>query len=590
MTHLSGQHADRQQEWEGSVAAARAGLRAERKQITDDRTEADRLLAEARTARRQAIQFRARARGLARRFVQRVNHEQEAIRQRLADESAAVNADRERLASQVAAVEKMRSEFVLTAAAARDRLRDAWIMVRAQQKRAVNEWAEADRQTAEETARLDARDTEIKRQEKKAADVRARTEAEVAGLREEAAALETRIANARESLAELERRRDVVRAEMQGVDAPEVLLEAEVVEGDSEPDAASDLPAGPDASAVRKTDDDSSADRRRLADEQLGMLVEARIRWQRAERDTVREMEQLAEVLRQRERDLETREERLIRSDRRRREEAYDLWQLRLHLESWQSKLTAFELQWHTEREQLEADFQRRTTLVSRRETELETTFSRWDAARTRERERLRAELELWTDDRKRLTDGAADLDRHRNESAAETARHAARAVAAEERLAEVQGVESGRSSRRLAVLQRRWEWVFARRTREIEHRRTELSTERAAIDDRYRELHRLLVEVAEREAAANHRLTANLDLEHSILQQLPARMIVPAHSSPDAHELEGLRTEVERVASFMVEMELPEPLDPPPAELPWAEEAPPAAELIPFDNGARAA
>jgi hypothetical protein len=90
-------------------------------------------------------------------------------------------------------------------------------------------------------------------------------------------------------------------------------------------------------------------DRKRLAAEQLRQLAEARAQWQRAERETVVEMEQLALELRRQEQELAAREQRLVRAEVRRREDAYDLWQLRLRLEAWQTKLTAFELRSQTE-------------------------------------------------------------------------------------------------------------------------------------------------------------------------------------------------------------------------------------------------
>jgi hypothetical protein len=264
-------------------------------------------------------------------------------------------ARREReLAAGVARLNAVRSEFHLAAAAVRDRLREAWAAVESQQKRAAAEWAEANRYFTAQAAALDARAAELARREKAAADRHAQTEAEVAGLREEAAALDHRVHNNRVALAELEARRDRAHAELFAPRPPDA--------------CSSPAPGSPDleyrelllkrekaAVAMLKTAlEQRSAeldDRKRLVAEQLYQLADARAQWQRAERETVAEMEELALALRQQEEELRAREQRLIRADVRRREDAYDLWQLRLRLEAWQTKLTAFELRAQTERD-----------------------------------------------------------------------------------------------------------------------------------------------------------------------------------------------------------------------------------------------
>jgi hypothetical protein len=209
----------------------------------------------------------------------------------------------------------------------RDRLRVAWAALAAQQKRAADDWAEADRFFTEQTAALDARAAELDRREKALADARVHAEAAAAGLSEEAVALERRIQNARATLAELERRRDRVRAELPP-------WEGGLPEGEAFAEPC------PDA----EREDADLGDRRRVLAEQLSLLADARAQWQRTERQTVVEMEELARELWQREQELDARERRLIRADIRRREEAYDLWQLRLKLEAWQGKLTAAEV------------------------------------------------------------------------------------------------------------------------------------------------------------------------------------------------------------------------------------------------------
>ena len=275
------------------------------------------------------------------------------------------------IAAGVAHLNALRSEFHLAAAQDRDRLRDAWANLEIQRKRAASEWAEADRYFTYQTAQLDSRALELEEREQTTADQLAHAEAETAGLRQEAAAIELRVRNSRDALAELERRRDLARAELLGTEFPAEL-----------PPDADDLTrrerllirerarvAGLEVALEREAADLN--DRRRLAAEQLAQLADARVQWLHAERETVAEMEELARALRRRELDQDKRDQKLIRADARRRHEAYDLWQLRLHLEVWQTKLTAFELRWHTEREQLETNLECRIAAVSRAETEL---------------------------------------------------------------------------------------------------------------------------------------------------------------------------------------------------------------------------
>ena len=262
-------------------------------------------------------------------------------------------------------------------------------------------------------------------------------------------------------------------------------------------------------------------DRKRVIAEQLALLTDARTRWQKAERQTVIEMEEMARDLKNRETEIENRERRLIRADKRRRDDAYDLWQLRLKLESWQTKLTAFEVRWHTEREELETDLERRTATVAQRESEVEETFKKWEKARAAERERLRAELDHWAADRERLAKASAAVDLQRQLHDAELSTCAARALAAEEIVtAATKDGGSERMKRRLAVLRKRWERLFDRKVKEIDRRRAAMTAELNTLTDRYYRLHELLAAMVEREAVSNN-TAASADLERIIVGPL---------------------------------------------------------------------
>lgn len=251
-------------------------------------------------------------------------------------------AERERLAAE-------RSEFHASAAEARDRFRTAWAAIESRQRRAAEEWGEANRYFAEQTAQLDARAADLAAREKAAGERVAHAEAETAGLREEAAALERRVQNARAALAELEARRDRTRAELLRTELPAPPtpsddLTLRELHLNREKAAVESLRS----ILVRESADLDDA--RRLVAEQLAQLADARARWQRAERQTVLEMEELARALRHREHELDAREQHLIRADARRRTEAHDLWRVRLRLEAWQTQLAALEARLRGER------------------------------------------------------------------------------------------------------------------------------------------------------------------------------------------------------------------------------------------------
>jgi hypothetical protein len=470
------QQVQKQGERESSLADARARLRAERAKLAADREECERLLVEVQEAHVEATRDRDRAHKLAPRFVRWMKHRHAEEKRRLDEGEKHLAVERERVAGEFARLVALRSEFHAAAAATRDRLRDAWAAVENQQQRSQVDWAEAERYFAEQTAQLEARAAELAQREKLVADNRARGEAEVVGLREEAAALDARIENARAALAEIEAQRDRARAELLNTEPPvELPLSAPANPADfAEREAA--LAREKQAVAALKESLEREAaeltDRKRVIAEQLALLTDARAKWQKAERQTVIEMEEMARELKKRETEIENRERRLIRADKRRRDDAYDLWQLRLKLESWQTKLTAYEVRWHTERADLEADLERRTSAVATRESEVEETFKKWEKARAAERERLKAELDHWAADREQLAKAAASANLQRQLHEAELSTCAARALASEElAAAAMKDGNSERMKRRLAVLRKRWERLFDRKVKEIDRR-----------------------------------------------------------------------------------------------------------------------
>lgn len=344
-------------------------------QAGSDRAEARRLLSEARAAHRTADRERARAKKLAARFSRH-------LKSAFDRAQAQLEADRAALEAKIERFNLTQSEFNTTVAFDRDRLRESWNELHARQKRLADEWGEVNRFHADQAASLDARAADLAAREKGEADTRSKLQREVVELREEATSLDARVRNARQVVEELERQREQLRADILTPPAePPIELRVAL-------DRANDRDLTKWANELAKKEDRLNVERasvtamfaavardkaglndqRRVLAEQFAQLASARAGWQAAERATVLEMEQLARTLRHREAELDAREQRLARSDAHRRDEGYSLWQLRLRLEAWQSKLVAFEMKWHTEREHLEAEFAKREEALVARE------------------------------------------------------------------------------------------------------------------------------------------------------------------------------------------------------------------------------
>ncbi|MDB5309766.1 MAG: smc 7 [Gemmataceae bacterium] len=597
-------------EREQALADARAAFRrerdADRDRLAADRADVARLKREARALHDEAARARNRTKQLAYRYARRVRQKWADVRADLETRQAALDEDRGQFSAEVARFGTARSEFYAAVAAENERLRDGWAALEGQRRRASAEWAETTDYFAKQEAALTARAADLAGREAAVAAAKGKLEKDTAGLREEAAGLEARVQHARAVVDELEQKRDQLRAE---------LLTSLPL---AEPDPAADLRVALDRAADRDLatwaadldardqqlaqekaglatlkaglDRDAAglADQRRVLAEQFVQLATARAQWQDAERRTVEEMEDLARGLRRREEDLDARDQWLVGADARRREDAHDLWRLRLQLEAWQSKLTAVGRRWHAERELREAEYARRVQALTHFESTVEDTFGRWDRVRAEEHDRLRAELRLWADDRGRLVEAAADFDRRSREVLTELMAHAARAMVSEELAAgAVEGAGAGRATRRLEVMRKRWERVFRKKLDEIDDRRSAAAADLARLDERYQELHRALIEAAGREAELNARAAR---AEASELEST-GWTVEPAgradRAAPD--DLAALRDEVERMAAVLMNAGVPELPD---GELPWAveETGPEAAALLPFRQHAQAA
>lgn len=546
----------------------------------------------------------AQVRRLAVRYARRVNRRWDAVKADLKAERDAVDEARGRLTAEFAQFNGLRAEFHALAAEAKDRLRQSWADIEARQKRSAAEWSETTAYFNQQEAALVARADEVAAKEQAVARAKAAAEGETAALRAEAAGLDARVANTRAALADLEQKREHLHAELLGtavLPAPEPTeyripldrandrdLAAWAEELDARDRQLAQERAGlavVKASLDRETA--ALADSRQVLAEQFVKLAEARATWQATERKTVGEMEELAAGLRVREQDLDAREGRVIKADARRREDAFDLWQLRLRLEAWQGKLTATDQRWHAERLARDAAADARLGAIARRENEIEMVFGKWEQARERERERLRAELLSWADDRDRMAAAMRHGDEKAAEVLAEVVLHAARAMAAEEALAEA---VPGADKRRLELVRKHWEQAFAGKLGEIDARRREAAADMAKLDRRFIELRELLAEVTEREGEVNTR-TARADLSDLLAGGVSYSepVAVEAGADREAAELVKLRQEVERMAGVLLDAARPELPD---SELPWAADEPTAVggagpATLPFKRAA---
>jgi hypothetical protein len=183
------------------------------------------------------------------------------------------------------------------------------------------------------------RAAELTAREKDLARGRDELAAQTAALRAEAAGLTARAENARAVVAELEARRDKLHAELlaavpksnpeptgvnrfaltrtadQDLAAFSAELDAEALRLGTERAALTELRARLDREAVE------AEDRKRVLAEQFVLVARARGEWQEVERRTLAELEGLTRTLRQKEQEHAAREEWLVRSDARRREE-----------------------------------------------------------------------------------------------------------------------------------------------------------------------------------------------------------------------------------------------------------------------------
>lgn len=600
-------HDDHDEQLTSARAAFRTERDAERVKLAAERVEVTRLQHEAQTFHTEATRNRDRTKRLAVRYARHLRQKWADVRTELDEKQNALDETRGQFSAEVVRFNAARSEFHASATEVQDRHRTAWAELEAQRKRLGAEWTESHAFIAKQESALAARSNEFSHREQTLAGLKSKIENETASLRLEAAGLEARATHARGIVEELETKRDELHAELlAAAPIPEVQRSSEsrvplnraadrdltqwVAELDAQDRQQSQEKVR--LAAVKASLDREAitiADQRKVLAEQFSMLGAARSDWQDVETRTVAELEDLARALRLREDELADREDRLAKAEVRRREDSHDLWRLRLRMEAWQSKLLTVSQDWHAERERRERDLTVRARAIADREATLQVMFDRWEQSRESDRERLQAELQLWTNDRAGMAQAAEEYERRSREMLGELAGHAARALASEDLLSETATKGKG-TTRRFAVLRKRWEQVFTRKLVAIDARRTASAVERARLDERYQDVQRSLKEIAERENELNDRAARTQLLllgEPGVLAAEDA--VEPLNIDFSAKELAALRAEFERMAHVLLEPGAPE------EELPWASEEvdgepESGPDVLPFAFHARAA
>ena len=230
-----------------------------------------------------------------------------------------------------------------------------------------------------------------------------------------------------------------------------------------------------------------------LSDERL-LLAEKR----RAELETLDDLESLAHEYERREQALAEREAQ----DDFRKQRERDVWALQKQLEHWQAALVEREGRFFAGRDGVEAELSLRRTQILGREHDLLAVCKVWNAQRTHERESVEAELAAWRTDRGTLARHAGACDAAREAALADTARVATVAVAVEAARHEL--AATPKTERRLRVLQKRWESHFQRMGTDLAKRRRDFEAEVRKLDERYSDLHAMIVAATDNHAAAN--------------------------------------------------------------------------------------
>jgi len=541
-------------------------------ELSEQRAELAARRAEVGQLQAAARADRFRARNLFKRLKVRSEAEATAAGQKVAAERADLERREDRLREEVETLARERHEFAEQTAEHQKRMQAAWDQLNENQRRLLDDREQAEAWIASQTSALDRRAATLDQKQGQMVSRQAVMDSRAASLVAEIAGLEARALNTRAVLKHLEDRRARAEADLAAgtatpttalvwdaqpsdalapVGKPVDRLLAELQSGEQQlhRDRAR-LSAALSEMDRRETD---LGDQRAVLVEQVAALVAARQSWQSSEVSTVGELESLATALQARELAADERERLLTTADRSRREREQELWDLRAKVEQWQSSLAAHEASLATHRGRVDADLMTKREHLVKWEVSLDEVARAWADLRERERKHLADELAETADIRGRYARRLTEVDKLAERLVIELDRLAPVALAMEE------AAESGAAGkRRVRVMRKRWEKVFARVRTELDARRVALSVESLEAEERTKSLHEATTDLAERMAsAADLRRRNDLDALAAGHAVDDMAWDAPEEAPPEEMVLE-LRREVDDLAGELLPLPTP--------------------------------
>ena len=412
--------------------------------------------------------------------LERANHESSAARCR--EFAVRQRVDLDRLAEQLAGDKA--------------RVQAAWELVAEGQRRAIADRSQAEAWLARQREALELRAKMFHEPQRLREANREVPDGRQPALIAEIAGLETRATNLRQSIAALEAKREAI-AGSQVESFASVALEptrssrGSAQRADSlltelqerERELARERQIQTHLRGELETHASDLADQRAILAEQIAALTGARDLWHSAESQTVDELHALAVGVRSGEQSLDERERELYAAERLRRRDDHALVELRFKLENWQVALAAKEASVQSEADRLDTQLGAKQTQMDRWEASLGETAQSWAELRRREVEFLRAELDRLALARADHAAAAADARQLYEELTAQLVEIAARDLAST-------GDKRG-STRRVRVLEKRWQAHFRREETRLVRTEDRLRQEREELDDRDRRVQR---------------------------------------------------------------------------------------------------
>ena len=537
----------------------------ERAKLREERTALKPKLLEAERLHREAKATRTKVRKAAARYLKRVHAKAMAAMkpvQKLREEQVAILAQ---IAAQSKDLTTKREHLISDSAAYNTQLQDAWAMLTAGQQQLASEREQSSQELSHLFQLIDARKADAEASERLAKAEREQTNADTASLWAEVDGLERRAANARLVLKELEQARASQIAEVSVNSAMRAPVPLAVGYTTEETSASIVLQErehelSQDRRALAKGRDDLAklaeylTDQRAILAEQCAELANARIGWQRAEVQTVGELERLANELTHREGLALAQEAVTHRAGASHRDRERGIWQLQMKLDRWHAALNEREMQLLYEREQTERNLAVRRGEIVDRETALDEVAQRWTTSHENERDALLQELALWIASRTAAEVATAQCENARRQLTKDAERLASVSLAVEETQRELEtGANGSKLARRVQVLQKRWESRFSNFGKQLDSRMRILTGEATDTEARYLTLQQTLENVTAQQMAlaATHR-TIDRDrvLANRFTDDAPVILsLADARREQSDRELAQLRREAERLA-----------------------------------------